>query len=97
MYAPPCGVKVLTHSVVIGELVCGTLPKRRVFLEDIQLLPKATEASFAEVLAFVESMKLWGKGIGWNDAQLIASAILSDARIYTLDKKLRSVAKSLVL
>ena len=35
--------KILLHSAIIGELACGTLPKRSTFLEDLKLLPKVYE------------------------------------------------------
>lgn len=84
--------KVLTHSSVIGELACGPLPKRIQFLEDLLLLPKATEASLPETLQYVEAQKLYGKGLGWTDIQLVVSAKLSDARVFTFDRRLNRIA-----
>lgn len=81
--------RALTHSCVIGELSCGILPNRITTLEDLLLLPKAQEASFTETLQFIEKKKLFGKSLGWVDFQLLVSAKLSDARIFTFDKKLK--------
>jgi hypothetical protein len=54
-------------------------------LSDLQILPEARLASDPEVLQLVESRKLWGRGLGWIDAHLLASAILSNGRLWTLD------------
>ena len=43
----------------------------------------------------IESRKLWGKGIGWADAQLVASALISGCKLWTRDKQLHAVAASL--
>jgi predicted nucleic acid-binding protein len=86
---------LLVHSAVIGELACGTLPKRSDFLHYLQDLPAATMADAEETLFVIESRKLWGKGIGWTDAQLIASALLSGCKLWSHDKQLQNVATSL--
>ena len=49
-----------------------------------------------EVLRFIESHVLHGKGIGYVDVHLLASVALTEgARIWTRDKKLRLVAQML--
>jgi hypothetical protein len=53
------------------------------------------EAEHEEVLSFIENNRLMGKGIGYVDAQLVASAVLTGVPIWTLDKKLAQVADSL--
>ncbi|MEW5815659.1 MAG: PIN domain-containing protein [Spirochaetota bacterium] len=45
----------------------------------------------SEVLKLIENEHLFGTGIGWIDAHLIASARLSKAKIITLDRQLRKV------
>lgn len=84
-------LRVLTHSVVIGELSCGNLPRRLQFLNDLELLPKVQEASANEVRACIEAKKLYGRGIGWSDAQLIASALMAGVDFITRDKRLAEV------
>jgi predicted nucleic acid-binding protein len=88
--------RALTHSAVIGELACGLLPKRSQFLADLQLLPRAQEAATDEVLHLIEERRLFGKGLGWVDAQLVASALLSDACLLTHDKRLAQLFRGLV-
>lgn len=84
---------VLMHPAIVGELACGNLLRRTRVLESLLLLPRAQEAGFEELLAFVEDHRLYGRGIGWVDAQLLASASLSGARLWTLDKKLARFAE----
>jgi predicted nucleic acid-binding protein len=79
---------VITHPFVIGELACGNLMHRTSILSDLNALPIALSASHDEVLRLVEDRKLWGQGIGWVDAHLIASALLSNCRFWTLDRRL---------
>ncbi len=88
---------VLMHPFVIGELVCGNLKNRSVVLSDLYALPSVDSASNAEVHHLVEQRKLWGRGLGWVDAHLLASAILVDCGFWTLDKRLREVAQNLGL
>ena len=83
---------VLTHPFVIGELACGNLKDRAVILRDLGELPRVTKATDDETLRLVEERKLWGRGIGWIDAHLIASALLSNCMFWTLDHKLDHAA-----
>jgi len=86
---------VLCHPLVIGELACGNLKDRAVILSFLQLLPLGIEAEHEEVLSFIENNRIMGKGIGYTDTQLVASALLTGAPIWTLDKKLAQVAGDL--
>lgn len=89
------GSEVLTHPFVIGELACGQLRNRTEILRLLASLPAAITASHEDVLAFVNERDLFGRGIGWIDAHLLASALLSDARLFTLDQPLSRVADRL--
>ncbi|WP_219210982.1 type II toxin-antitoxin system VapC family toxin [Variovorax boronicumulans] len=86
--------RVLTHPMVVLELACGTPPApRRRTLDDIGLLRAARQATPAEVLAFVEQEKLYGLGCGLVDLNLLASTLITpDARLWTLDRRLRDLA-----
>lgn len=79
---------VMVHPFVMGELACGNLKNRARILNDLEALPSAVAATQQEVLRLVESRKLWGLGIGWIDAHLVASALLSNCQLWTLDGKL---------
>ena len=86
---------VVMHPFVTGELACGNLRKRAAILADLSALPLATRASDAEVMRLVEGRRLWGRGLGWIDAHLLASALISHCRLWTLDKRLRAAASEL--
>ena len=84
--------QVLCHPFVIGELACGTLRNRQEILRLLRTLPSARIAENGEVLHFLEARKLYGKGIGWVDASLLASAVLTGCELWTLDQPLRTAA-----
>lgn len=89
---------VLVHPFVIGELACGNLRDRNEVLALLQDLPLALTATDAEVLAFIERRKLMGRGLGYIDVHLLASAALSGtARLWTHDRRLATVAVQLGL
>jgi len=87
---------VLTHPFVIGEIACGSLSDRAAILELLQDLPAAVVADADEVLAFIERHALHGKGIGYVDIHLLASAALTPgATIWTRDKRLGAAAEAM--
>lgn len=85
--------EVLCHPHVIGELACGTLTRRGEVLGLLRALPRATVASDEEAHRLVEAHGLHGRGIGWIDVHLVASALLSDAELWTLDRRLEREAR----
>lgn len=90
--------EVLIHTFVIGELALGDLRPRGPLLSSLRLLPAAPVASVAEVDGFVERERLFGTGIGYVDAHLLAATRLAaDARLLTYDRRLRAVAERLGL
>ena len=84
--------KVACHPLIVGELACGRLANRPVFLTLLQTLPQASTAGQREVLHFIDHHKLSGAGIGLIDAHLMASARLSDVLLWTSEGKLRAAA-----
>jgi predicted nucleic acid-binding protein len=86
------GERVLTHPFVIGELACGRIRNRGEILRLLTTLPAATVAGHDDVMTFVDGHRLSDRGIGWIDAHLLASAVLSHAGLLTLDRRLARVA-----
>jgi len=81
--------QVLTHRFVIGELALGNLQNRNVVLGALQNLPQVAAASDDEALHFIENNALFGTGIGYIDAHLLAAVRLSPgALLWTRDKRL---------
>ena len=90
------GGNVVMHPFVLGEIACGSLADRSTVLELLRDLPSAVVAEGDEVLTFVERQQLHGKGIGHVDVHLLASVALTNAtRLWTKDKRLRSLADAL--
>lgn len=87
--------QIVMHPYVIGELACGDIRNRRQILQMLASLQPAAVASDDEVLTMIESRKLMGRGLGWVDVHLLASAVLSDCRIWSRDKQLLAAATTL--
>ncbi len=89
--------QVLCHPLVIGELACGTLQRRNEILTMFKALPQSQSLEYEEVLNFLEAQHLYGRGLGWVDAHLVASCLLSGCSLWTLDKLLRRTATALAI
>lgn len=87
--------KVCCHPFIIGELACGNLKNRSEVLTLLQNLPQVLSVHHPEILLFINNYTLMGTGIGYIDVSLLASAKLSDANLWTFDRKLDSIASSL--
>jgi predicted nucleic acid-binding protein len=87
--------QVLCHPFVVGELGCGTLQKRNEILSMLKALPEVHLLEHEEVMSFIEARRLYGHGIGWVDAHLLASTLLTRCAIWTFDKPLRRAAAAL--
>ena len=87
--------QVMTHPMVLGELICGTPPAPRAqTLREIARLPRTQQASFQEVTTFIEREALYGLGCGWVDMVLLASTLLTPgAQLWTLDRRLAALAQ----
>jgi len=92
--------RVLAHPFVVGELALGSLSlrQRESILAALQDLPQATVASETEVRRFIDREALYGRGIGYVDAHLLASARLTlGGSLWTRDRRLHAVASQLGL
>ena len=90
------GEQVLMHPMVVGELACSNLRDRIQVLEFLSDLPEVTVAFADEVLVFIERRQLMGRGLGYVDANLLASTVLHEsARLWTVDRRLHNAAVEL--
>ena len=89
--------EVWMHSFVVGELACGHLCSRAEVLGLLQALPPMPVSTDKEVLFFIEQHQLMGRGIGYVDVHLLASARLGGAHLWTRDKRLHALATELGL
>jgi predicted nucleic acid-binding protein len=89
---------VLIHPFVIGELALGNFQQRALFLRDLGHLPRSVTATDQEVLQLIDSHRLYGRGIGYVDAHLLASTRLSEGvTLWTLDDSLHLAAMQMKL
>ncbi len=86
---------VLTHPYVVGELACGMLKNRMEILTLLKTLPEVRIPEHHEVLLLLESQQLFGKGLGWVDISLLASAKLTGCGLWTADAPLQKAAITL--
>jgi len=87
--------EVCGHDFVLGELLIGDKGGRHELLKDYALIHRAPVVPHQEVVAFVRHRRLEGRGIGWIDAHLLASALVGRVSLWTADSRLAAVASDL--
>ncbi len=87
--------QVLAHPFVTGEIACGLFPRRAETLALLNSLPSAPPLGQAELLGFIERHALAGKGVGFVDVHLLASALVAGAGVWTRDQRLAKAAAQL--
>jgi predicted nucleic acid-binding protein len=87
--------KIYNHPMVFAELCLGGLTQEHEVYQRLIKFPTAPIATFKELIIFIEENKLKNKGIGYVDANLIASCLLhkSHLMLITRDKKLKRIAE----
>lgn len=86
---------VVAHEFVYGELLIGDPGGRHRLLLGYGEIDVAPRLHHADVVTFVRERKLHGRGIGWIDAHLLASALVGRLRLWTADAALAAVARDL--
>jgi predicted nucleic acid-binding protein len=88
--------QVLLHPFIVSELALGSLHQRDLILQTLQDLQQVDVATEQEVLHFIARHALFGRGIGYVDAHLLASIKLTAGiSLWTRDKRLLAVAEQL--
>jgi predicted nucleic acid-binding protein len=87
--------EVLGHDFVYGELLIGDRGGRAKLLTLYKAMGQAASVADAEVVEFVRHRKINGRGIGWIDAHLLASAIVAHSTLWTADRPLAVVAQDI--
>lgn len=87
--------EVSGHDLVFGELLIGDKGGRAKLLAAYRLMHQAAVVPHREVVTFVNARRLHGRGIGWVDVHLLASALVADVRLWTADPRLAAVAREL--
>jgi len=89
---------IVMHPFVLGEIALGGWALRAATLHALERLPRVVVAQDSEVMRLIEDWSLFGSGIGYLDAHLLAAVLLTpDTRLWTRDKRLRAVARQLSL
>lgn len=86
---------VTYHPFIIGELACGNLGNRSEILMLFQALPSAPVVEPTEILSFIENNSLMGRGLGYVAIHLLASTMLGNVLLWTLDRRLHEAATEL--
>ena len=90
--------RIVVHPMIIGEVALGSITQRDLVLQELAALPQAKPASHAEVMAMIEWMQLFNRGIGYVDAHLLAAARQLEAgKLWTRDKRLHAEAERLCI
>lgn len=87
--------EVWCHPIIVGELSMGGLKNRQQTLIDLAKLNRPPIASFSETRQMVEARRLWGRGIQWNDANILASSVLVGVPLWTFDLRLKAIAEEM--
>jgi len=84
--------EVYGHELIYGELLIGDPAGRGKLLADYGKIPQARIVPHREVVAFVRDRNLCGRGVGWIDIHLLASALVERLQLWTADQRFAAVA-----
>jgi predicted nucleic acid-binding protein len=87
--------EVSGHAFVYGELLIGDRGGRKHLLAHYEQMHQASIVPHSEVVAFVRERRLHGRGVGWIDAHLLASALVGRLKLWTTDPRLATLAEEL--
>lgn len=87
--------EVTGHELVYGELLIGDRGGRRKLLAAYERMHQAAMIPHPEVVAFVRNRDLHGRGVGWIDVHLLASAVVERLQLWTADPRFSAAANEL--
>ena len=87
--------EVSGHDFIYGELLVGDKGGRKRLLAEYAQMHQAPVVPHGDVVAFVRDRRLQGRGIGWVDVHLLASALVGRLKLWTADPRLAMVAREL--
>ncbi|HEY4184065.1 MAG TPA: PIN domain-containing protein [Polyangia bacterium] len=87
--------EVIGHELVYGELLVGDVGGRATLLDAYAQMRQAPVIRHTEVVELVRARRLAGRGIGWSDAHLLASALVGGVSLWTVDIRLQASAVAL--
>jgi predicted nucleic acid-binding protein len=87
--------EVVGHEMVYGELLVGDRGGRLQLLAAYAQMHQAAVVPHVEAVELVRARRLSGRGVGWIDVHLLASAMIAGLRLWTADARLETVATEL--
>ena len=88
--------EVVGHEMVFGELLLGDIGGgRRNLLEAYTQMYRSSTVSHQEVVEFVRERRIFGRGVGWIDVNILASAVVDGFRMWTADPRFFTLADEL--
>jgi predicted nucleic acid-binding protein len=87
--------EVAGHDLIYGELLIGDRGGRAKLLAGYEKMHQAGMIPHGDVVAFVRDRKLHGRGLGWVDVHLLASALVGRLQVWTADQSFAAVAREL--
>jgi predicted nucleic acid-binding protein len=84
--------EVTGHELVYGELLIGDRGGRAKLLAGYEKMHQASLVPHGDVVAFARAWSLHGRGLGWIDVHLLASAIVGHLQLWTANQSLASLA-----
>jgi len=70
----------------------GDVGGRKQFLREYERIHQANRIHQREVVALVSAHRLHGRGVGWVDVHLLASALAARMQFWTADPRLAAIA-----
>ena len=83
---------VACHPFIIGEIACGGIKNRYEIISLLNDLPSTDILDHSDIMEFIENQKIMNKGVGYIDAHLLGSALVSESPLWTFDKALEKIA-----
>jgi len=87
--------EVAGHELVFGELLIGDRGGRVKLLAAYERIHQAAMVPHRDVTRFVRDRNLQGRGVGWIDVHLLASAIVGRLQVWTADPRFSTLASEL--
>ncbi len=87
--------EVAGHELIYGELLIGDRGGRGKLLAAYEQMYQANIVPHRDVVTFVRDRKLHGRGVGWIDIHLLASALVDRLRLWTADPRFATLAREL--
>ena len=79
----------------MAKLLIGDRGGRRQMLADYEQMHRAPVVPHEEIVTFVRERRLHGRGVGWVDVHLLASALVGRLQLWTADPRLTILAREL--